>query len=267
MAGISFDRLEQQMFFAKEAFPEQAFRVEMADLLKEGNAKRFVGQYGPVLKAMKPEVAATYFSLWFAWVCVAMQYTISHDHATYDFSLRNLKGQVHLVNGRPRWAFLLHDADSLSTPAGDRNAWRKQVLTSFYALEVAPLLTSIAEAADIGVGQLWGQVATRMHYAQDAFLREATSTWVRQTIEEDFACLQQELDGEVFGRKRNPFDINFRLIDNPRMPEEPYRIKASCCLAYLTDTGHGYCYTCPRMGEEEREEKRQKLVAAVQASN
>jgi ferric iron reductase protein FhuF len=263
VATIDFDFLEKHMYFAKEAMPQHLFRIDMADLLDKDNAKRFVEQYGPALKAMKPEVAATYFSLWFAWICTAMQYTISHHHAAYDFSLSNLSGQLYLVNERPRWAFLVDDVQSLSTPAQDRNAWRKEVLTSFYANEVTPLLNSISVAADIGVGQLWGQVATRMHYAHDARLREAPDVWMRQTIEEDFASLQYELGGDVFGRKRNPFDINFRFVENPRMPEEPYRIKASCCLAYLTDTGHGYCYTCPRMGEEEREEKRQKLVAAA----
>lgn len=44
------------------------------------------------------------------------------------------------------------------------------------------------------------------------------------------------------------------------------RIKASCCLAYLTDTGHGYCYSCPRMGEEERMEQRMKIEATLMAS-
>jgi ferric iron reductase protein FhuF len=267
MAAIDFSYLEKYMFFAKEAMPNQLFRIEMTDLLDGDYAKQFIGQYGPVIKALKPEVAATYFSLWFGWFCMAMQYSISYHHAAYDFSLRNLSGELYLFNGRPRWALYLKDTQSLSVPGQDRSKWRKEVLTSFYAAEVSPLLASIAAAANIGVGQLWGQVATRLHYGYDALLRNAPDVWVRRTIEEDFASLLHELKGEIFNRKKNPFDIDFRYIDNPRKPEEPYRIKATCCLAYLTDTGHGYCYTCPRIGEEEREEKRLELVAAVQASS
>jgi ferric iron reductase protein FhuF len=265
MTTIDFDYLEKNMYFTRTDMPQEIFRIELADLLDKHHARKLVEQYGLVLKALKPEVAATYFSLWFGWICAALQYTISHHDAAYDLSLRNLGGQVFLFNERPRWAFQLHDIDSVSVPQGDRSAWRKRMLTSFYADQVTPVLAAVSAAAGIGVGQLWGQLATRLHYAQDAWLREAANVRVRQTIEEDFAYLQYELGADVFDRKRNPFDINFRQVDNPRIPGETLRIKASCCLAYLTDTGHGYCYTCPRMGEDEREQYRQRLATTVQA--
>ncbi|MEK3910701.1 ferric iron reductase [Paenibacillus sp. FSL H7-0331] len=266
MGKIDFDYLEKHMYFVKTEVPEALFRLELADLLDKGNAERLIAQYGPVLKAMKPEVASTYFSLWFAWVCAALQYTISHHDAAYNMSLHNLSGQVHLVNNRPRWAFHLHDSNSLSVPCTDRNDWRKRVLSSFYTNEVAPLMASISAAVGINVGQLWGQLATRLHYAYDAWQKEAETDQLRHTIEEDFTFLRYGLAAEIFGRKKNPFDIQFRHIDNPRIPGETMRIKASCCLAYLTDTGHGYCYSCPRMGEEERMEQRMKIEATLMAS-
>jgi ferric iron reductase protein FhuF len=266
MTNINYDFLEKQYFFLREEKPEQLFRIEAADLLDKDNAERFISHYGPELKALKPQVAATYFSGWFGAVCAALQYTISHQHAAFDASLHNIAGQLYLFNGRPRWGFLLHDRRGRSVPLKDREAWRDQLLTSFYREQVRPMLETLSAAADIEAGQLWGQIATKLHAAQDLWLRAGLSVWEQQTIVEDFAFLQHELSGDVFGRKRNPFDIEPRRIENPKVPGETCMMKATCCLAYLTDTDHGFCYTCPRMGETERAQRRLKLAETAESA-
>jgi hypothetical protein len=132
MTEINFDFLEKHYFFLREEQPQEIFRIEAADLLNRGSAERFIPQYGAALKALKPQVAATYFSSWFGSVCAALQYTISHQHAAFDASLHNITGQLYLYNGRPRWGFLLHDYRSISVPVKGRETWREQLLTTFY---------------------------------------------------------------------------------------------------------------------------------------
>ncbi|MNP66726.1 hypothetical protein D3C76_1624670 [compost metagenome] len=80
-------------------------------------------------------------------------------------------------------------------------------------------------------------------------------------IDEDYLYLSKAMLPEVFKRKRNPFDIKFKEIDNPYNPDEPYWMRSACCQAYRIGACV-YCYVCPKLTQEQREVKKAEIQAA-----
>jgi len=254
---------EKLFFVTLEDKPDTLFRASLSSLLDREGAEAFVRAYGPLIKALSPDVTGTYFASWFGGVCTAFQYSLWRDNAAAVLSLDRIELLVYKSENRSIVTFRIPSWEAAPLPEGSRAESSLEAMEAFYGTQVKPLLESIAAAAGIPVGQLWGTIATRVHYALDRWLQEAESGEQRQRVEQDFDALFYALRPEVFGRKKNPFDIKFRMIDNPRAPGEQMRIKAVCCLAYKTDTGHGYCFTCPRLNEQEREEKVARIKAGA----
>ncbi|MFE5323729.1 hypothetical protein ACFQ88_34130 [Paenibacillus sp. NPDC056579] len=254
---------DKQFYVTLEDKPDTMYGATLSSLLHQEGAASFIGTYAPLIKALETDVAGTYFASWFGAVCAAFQYSLWHDNAVASLSLDRVEVQLFKIEHRTGVAFRVNSWVAEPLPAENREAAVLAAMEAFYGQQVKPLLESVAEAAGINVGQLWGVMGTRMHYAMDRWLQEAQTDEERERVRQDFDTLFYSLEPEVFGRKKNPFDIRFRMMENPRIPGEQMRIKAVCCLAYKTDTGHGYCFTCPRLTESEREEKVSKIKAGA----
>ncbi|MCP3773058.1 ferric iron reductase [Paenibacillus sp. MZ04-78.2] len=263
LAEQGLGELEAQFFFIRELPDEGELSVKLSQLFECRHVDMLLTNYGKYIRALDEQAPATYFSSWLGTLCAAQQHMISRHDAAFDFSPGNLTANLYLKEGRPMFGFRLHDARTLSVPEGDRTEWRRQVLSALYGETLRPLLASLAQAAGLDAGQLWGQIATRMYYARDMAVAQADSEELRAKLTEDFQALLSDLPPDVFGRPRHPLDVKFRYVDDPRKPGEQLRMKVSCCLAYKTDTDHGYCYTCPRMSSAEREERKLKLLAGA----
>ncbi|NEN80930.1 (2Fe-2S)-binding protein [Paenibacillus elgii] len=261
LAEQGLSELETQFFFIRKLPDEGELSVKLSQLFERRHADMLLVKYGKHIRALDGQAPATYFSSWLSMLCAAQQYMIGRYDAAFDFSPGNLTVNLYLKEERPMFGFRLHDARTLSVPEGDRAEWRRQVLSALYGETLRPLLAALAQAAGLDAGQLWGQIATRMHYAHEAALAKADSEELRAKLTEDFQALLSDLPPDVFGRPRHPLNVKFRYVDDPRNPGEQLRMKVSCCLAYKTDTSHGYCYTCPRMSSAEREERKLKLLA------
>lgn len=139
----------------------------------------------------------------------------------------------------------------------DREKWRKSTLESFYRENARPLIEALALSASIDSGQLWGQIVTEMHSQIDTWLIEASDESVKRRITDDFRFLIHGLDADVFGLRKNPYHVRLRTVDNLFKQGCQTYIKAACCLAYRTEdegNDHKYCYACPRLSTQKREE-------------
>ncbi|MBE1446508.1 (2Fe-2S)-binding protein [Paenibacillus sp. OAS669] len=250
---------ENQFFVVLEDQPGTLFGASLSCLSRRQGASAFIQTYAPLLKALEPDVAAAYFASWFGGVCAAFQYSLWHDSFIPDFSLDNMEVQIYDSGRRIALAFRMKEwrGEPLTWP--NRNDRSKEAMIQFYGQQVKPLLESLAGTVSISSGILWATMITRMHYAMDRWYKEAHSEESLVRLKQDMDTLLHGLDPALFGRSRSPFDIRFRMMENPRVPGEQMRIKPVCCLAYKTDTDHGYCYTCPRLTEAEREEKVQRI--------
>ncbi|MCS7463955.1 (2Fe-2S)-binding protein [Paenibacillus doosanensis] len=242
---------------------DTVFGASLSSLAGAEGAESFIRAYAPLIKALEPDVAGTYFASWFGAVCAAFQYSLWHDNAKPDLSLDNVELQLYVKEQRAGMEFRVRQWESESLPdaAAHRSSQAVEAMEAFYGRQIRPLLESIAGVVGLNAGQLWGVIGTRLHYVKDRWLEEAETEEQRERLNHDLDQLLRGLDPAVFGRPKNPFDIRFRMMENPRKPGEQMRIKAVCCLAYKTDTGHGYCFTCPRLSERERQEKIDKIKA------
>lgn len=262
MNTIDYNLLERKFSFFLASRPNGLFSMNAAELLKEENMDQLLHIYMPTIKAAAPDVAGTYFCSWFRSVCLVHQYAVSVCDAAMDLSLSNLDIQLYSRDGRCVFACVYRHPRQNMAPAGLRESWREEAFASFYGDQVRPLFESVSRSSGVNIGQLWGQLPSGFPSAIELFLQEANGDdGLRLRIEDDYRYLTGQLDGEgVCGRKRNPFDVKLRLVDNPYDPEKPYYMKTSCCLFHHTEGGY-YCYTCPRLTAEEREERKAAMLA------
>jgi ferric iron reductase protein FhuF len=253
METIDFAEYEKQYFVTLRKPPGGKREFELKSLAESGGARDFVNAYAPMIKAQSHDVAATYFASWFGRVCAAFQYALWHDAAHIDLSLHNLALQFVDRPQGTALMFRLKNAEVSGISDAERAGRIAKYMELFYGGQVRPLLETVAQAGGVSVGMLWGMVATAMHYIRDVWVAQADSDERKARLSHDTDMLFYRLEPGIFGRKRNPFDIKFRMVENPKQPGSMMRLKASCCLAFKTDTGHGYCYTCPRLTDAERE--------------
>lgn len=264
MGMINFDVLESKLAVTRTGRSDADFSVNAADLLHKDNMDEFIRGYSSRIKALEPAAAAAGFCSWFRIVAVAQQYAVSVFDAALDLSLSNLAIQMYWKDGWNWVSFKLGEPRQFGFTQGTRERWREEVLTAFYREQVRPLIESIAASTGTNAGLLWGQFPSGFHYYIDQFLNEAENDTQRRQIEDDYQFLVRGLDGEVFGRTKNPFDVKIRLIDNPRDPGKPMRMKTTCCMFYRTEGGT-LCYACPRMTDEEREARKAQMLAKARA--
>ena len=265
MSAIPWDVLESKFYLTRADRSDADLSVRAADLLDRSGMDEFIREYTVRIKALEPAAASAGFCGWFRVVAAAQQYAVSLWDAALDLSLSNLTIQMYRKDGWYWLSFKVEEPREFlySPAAGTRERWREDVLTAFYRNEVRPLLESAAVSSGTNVGLLWGQFPSGFHYYFEQFLLAAENDERRRQIEEDYRFLIRGLGGEVFGRKRNPFDVKIRLIDNPHARGRPMAMKTSCCMFYRTEGG-SMCYACPRMTDEEREGLKAAMLARAQ---
>lgn len=260
MSTIDFDAYEKRYAVTRRVSGDVCFEAGLDALTRTEGARSFLTAYAPVIPARTLDVAGTYSASWIGRLCAAFHDALWRDGVALDCSLANVTLSIRRDrdSGHASLSFCLREgrAESLPEEAGEERV--RLVVSAYYSEQIRPLLESIAPAAGVDAGALWGQVATRLMYFWDQWENEADTGPRKLRLERHTALLFRELPGDCFGRRRNPFDLKPRRVDNPKQPGALMRLKASCCLAFKTDTGHGYCYTCPRLTDEEREAVKRK---------
>lgn len=263
MGSLEFAEYEKYAVTLRDR-PDAIYRAQLLAIADdEAEARAFVEAYAPAIKGDSLDVAATYSASWIGRLCAAFHYAMWRDGVELNCSLADVTLSIHDDNGHAALSFHLNDAGFASLPANGTDERIAEATAAFYRNHIRPLFESIARAAGINVGALWGQLATRMHYLRGTWDSEADTEERQQRLARVTALLFGELPGACFGRKRNPFDLKFRMVDDPKQPGAKMRLKATCCLAYKLNTGYGHCYTCPRLTDEEREVVRRSKFASV----
>lgn len=256
---MDWELLEQKFYIARAHKPHAIYTVRGEGLLDQQEAGRLMKLYAELIKAKVPEAAGTYFCGWLGGLCAAVQYLLSHHHTALQLGLNNITLQLYLdEREKPSFAFVLHD-ETYDENTGDRDSWREAVLTRFYSQTVKPVIEALADAVRVDPSILWGVMPTGVYYRYEEMLQlAADNDTLSAQIKDDFECMVHGIQGRVFGRKKNPFHISFKSIPCWKNPKEQIRQKAGCCLYYQTEGGT-YCYTCPRINAQTREQRKQEL--------
>lgn len=119
-----------------------------------------------------------------------------------------------------------------------------------------------AEVSGLPVQQLWGQMPLGVEFYLDYLGKMTGEPVLHEQMAAQKEFLAKELAASWFGLPRNPFNLKEVWLDDPYCPGQKTRMKPTCCLAYRTDTGHGYCYGCPKLTKTERAAKYEEIVKA-----
>ncbi len=235
---------------------EALHSFDAQELVLEEGMRYFIDCYRPLMKALDNQAVAAYFGSWCSSMALAVQYSVSMYSAVPVIALSRLS--VHLIpsSGYCRIAFSLRDWEIQTVPKEEsREAWRHEVLASFYRDTAAPLLRSMSRASGLSLGEIWGQLPTKFNYYMELFAADLQDSGQLGTLQADYDYLKHSLPAELFGMKRNPFDVVVRRIEALADPEQTVQMRNRCCLYYRTEGG-SYCYTCPRLKEVERAARR-----------
>lgn len=252
------------------AVPEGAVHSFAArELTRENGMRAFIECYRPLIKGLDDKAAATYFAGAFGNVALAVQYALSVYSVMPEVSLSGLS--VHLIPAEGYWrvAFSLGGWAFTPAPADaeQRLAWRNDRLTQFYRETAEPLFSALSNVTGLGLSEIWGQLPTKFNYYLELLAAGSANTGLMETLQADYNYLKDEMPASVFQLPRNPFHVTVRRIEALADAASTVQMRNRCCLYYRTEGG-SYCYTCPRLKEEERAKRRaeyRKNTASAQA--
>lgn len=139
---------------------------------------------------------------------------------------------------------------------------RQKEITAFYSETMSPMLLQLAKAGNTPVAHLWKQAYGIMTWIFEQY-ESMASEENKRAIKEDIEYITNKQTVLPFLLKKNPLHFKWIYIDNPWRPSEQLRMKPTCCKYYKTTQQPGYCYTCPIMKKEEREKKREEIIASL----
>ncbi|NQX59515.1 (2Fe-2S)-binding protein [Paenibacillus qinlingensis] len=245
-----------------ESHPDPILTMAGQLLLTEEGMQEFLIAYSPLMKALEPAAAGAYLISRLGSLNAAMQYMVTHDEL-FDLSPELWELQLYRSEkGFIEFRIVLQELKELNGPqCGLRNEWREEHLSRWYAGTIRPIVEAIAVASDMDIHHLWKIVPMRLRFIFGQWKEANTSEEWQARYEEDHLFVTKELKGEVFGQLRNPLYTKVVTVDYPGYPGEldtKIKLKTACCMYYRTEGGY-YCYTCPRMKPQEREERKEQL--------
>lgn len=125
------------------------------------------------------------------------------------------------------------------SPLMDRELWRKEVIEEMFAVQLAPLLHTLAKIGPVSKAVLWENIMVRIAPLYSG--RVEVPVQDKERVQADFAYLTQIADGASFGERRNPFT---RFTENKEDVAVAKSERITCCYYYRM-SGE-YCVKCPK---------------------
>ncbi|MGG0822268.1 ferric iron reductase [Paenibacillus turicensis] len=125
------------------------------------------------------------------------------------------------------------------SPLMERDIWRKEVIEEMFAVQVAPMLQTLAKIGPVSKAVLWENIMVRIAPLYSG--RVEVPVQDKERVQADFAYLTQIADGASFGERRNPFT---RFTENKEDVAVAKSERITCCYYYRM-SGE-YCVKCPK---------------------
>ncbi|WP_226002575.1 hypothetical protein [Paenibacillus sp. BJ-4] len=266
MRPLDYDQLEQLAKIVTDTPEDAVYSGPVAEWLEPEKARSVLEYYGELLRAEDLLTSAVYLVNQLRGLVFAQHFMVSLCERRLDLSISNLRFHICYEGKSPSISLQVIDPTELDNTRQDEeehsSEQAQQALRDFYSLHLRPILEALASVGGVSMGQMWGQFPLTLLYFKDRVQPTLTDPLDVKRFEQDFDYVTRELEGEVFGRKRNPYTVRLVELDNPYRPGENTYMKPSCCQYYKTGGGQRYCYACPRMSASEREERRREVLAS-----
>ncbi|MCQ4085398.1 (2Fe-2S)-binding protein [Saccharibacillus sp. JS10] len=264
---ILFDKewIQPQFYMATERNPEAVATATLEELSTPEGAKSFLHTFAQLLQAPDLQAAVTYFCSWFSGAVTASLYFPVVKGIRPDFSASNLSAQLFRYDNGGHSMQIVIDS-RLAEPAPQKESparWTEEGFRLFYGETCRPLFENFAALSGVPVGMIWAQLPGRLDYFAQTWrthpdLSVELAPYVEQ-LEKSYAQIKN-LEPQLFGRKKNPFDLRFRYIEHMTDPTQQIQMRPSCCLYHMLP-GAEACYNCPKLSEQDRVERREKARA------
>ncbi|SFF30231.1 FhuF 2Fe-2S C-terminal domain-containing protein [Paenibacillus algorifonticola] len=242
---------------------EVVYTSAASALLEQSVMQELLAVYQPFVNGTEQIVAEVYAASWFRRPMLALIYMLAKYRIAPDLSLDNLTLYVCRADGYYNVYFKLNKAELLHSPSTKKEAgeWVRARLEMFFHETIAPFFHSIERAGSAKASLLWGQLPTSLEYEYGVLMASSESEAVKEAVDSLYKTMKA-LDPAIFYRKRNPLDVKFQYTEAIDDPEKQMRIKYACCHYYKVEGGR-YCYTCPRISDTERVQRRSEHRAKL----
>lgn len=138
-----------------------------------------------------------------------------------------------------------NDTDSvtdiaIASPLVNREMWRKEVVEEMFAVQLAPVLHTLAKIGPVSKAVLWENIMVRIAPLYSG--RVEVPDQDKERVQSDFVYLTQTASGDLFGERRNPFT---RFTDHEEDTPVAKSKRITCCYYYRI-SGE-YCIKCPKI--------------------
>ncbi|MBP1905779.1 ferric iron reductase protein FhuF [Paenibacillus turicensis] len=131
------------------------------------------------------------------------------------------------------------NAAAISSDLVDREMWRKEVIEEMFAVQLAPVLHTLAKIGPVSKAVLWENIMVRIAPLYSGRVEVADQD--KERVQADFAFLTQTASGDLFGERRNPFTRFTDLREDTPVAKSN---RITCCYYYRM-SGE-YCVKCPK---------------------
>ncbi|MEI2398169.1 IucA/IucC family C-terminal-domain containing protein [Paenibacillus phytohabitans] len=228
--------------------PKDSIRtLALSQLQEEAACREYVSWLKDYIGAPDMQVAASMLAkrigyLWIAPLLAAMTFHNREVSFPLDTSFLyhpaspEFKGDTH-------FPFLAVNGLRTASPTEDREAWREEVIKEIFAVQLTPLLQTLAAIGPVPMAVLWENIMVRIAPLYSPGTDESGQD--RQRMQADFAFLTRTAPGELFGPRRNPFTRFTEHNDETTVAKN----KRSTCCFYYRMSGE-YCRKCPKIDNE-----------------
>ncbi|MDQ0300770.1 ferric iron reductase protein FhuF [Salibacterium salarium] len=221
--------------------------------LLQGELTEFLSKYGYYINAPSLDMPAMFWANRYSRYIAFVHWAIAKGYQL-DTSLEGLIVYHCERSGIAEPAFEFYTSYTEET-INESKTDREKRLLSFYQYHVVPLFQAIASHIGVRTRELWGQVYHAVPYFID-LAKVTESEEVKINLQEDWIYITTQTKPEDFEEKKHPLLYKCISIPNPVDDDKPLHTKPTCCLAYKGS--NRYCYRCPRMKPEQRDEYYQK---------
>jgi ferric iron reductase protein FhuF len=266
MTGNMTRLLDEKYSLTTTSKEKVLFSFPATDLLDDNKLREILVRYTPLIKGLVPAVGEIYMAGWFRGPMLALLHLLTEYNQALHLSLDSLTIEIYEETYNERLYtsanFWMHNGEPEPGPADpeQNEAWTRQKVSAFFEQTVRPVFEAIERVGTQRAAMLWGQLPTSLQYGYD-LLSQALTTDSDKLLLDRNLKLTKSLPGECFGRSRNPLDVKFHYTESLADPTKQVRMKNSCCMYYQIEGGY-YCYTCPRLKESERDQRRSEYRAA-----
>lgn len=220
--------------------------ITLDNLLQRDCLHDFLHQITAHIGSPTIKVTASMLTKRFAFLVAAQLYAMT----VFNKQIRVPLGEMQLITdpNDPLWlpVFYINKAQSTSV-TDNRDAWRKDVISSFFAEQLSPIVDNVQKVSKQSHHVLWENISIYIYWLYETVIMATDQEDTKRRAKSDFQYLTEEAPVHVFGAcGENPIATHFHAKQFiPHLGEE-VRVRTTCCYFYTLTGTKDRCKICPQ---------------------